>query len=478
MPSGAAVSRYIDWFCGMLQNKDPLYISDYEKIVNEEAACESAARPFLSVIMRTQGKRPEMLREALLCLAAQKDQDFETVLIGHKMNDEQTAAVKEIVEEQPCFLREKIRFFPLDHGTRTTPLNFGSAHARGEYAAVFDDDDLVTDNWVSVFHEAAKESPGMLIHAGVCSQQWMTLSAVSDKGGLKAAGDAVPEYTEPFEMLKQLRDNRCPVIGMAFPLYLFRKFGIIYDESLVVREDWDYIMRCSFIAGVKDVSEATSVYRKWENAESSAVVHNEKAWNENYITILEKFKGLPFFMLSGTEKAMPLERMNEIKGDWTDRRPDISFAALYFDRGYGMSQDDMLTKRFMTSGKYFDAVFEIPQEPDKKPIKDIRFDPGEDGLFAVKNVKAVLEYTDGSTETRGIAESVTNGLKGSGEIFFAKNDPYIIWFNMKKPLRLVRVTGEFTADISDEMEADFALSIKRRGLDRKLHSMLNRIKGK
>ncbi|HVF19852.1 MAG TPA: hypothetical protein VNA14_06385, partial [Mycobacteriales bacterium] len=36
-----------------------------------------AGRPFLSVLTRTQGRRPETLRELLLCLAAQTSDDFE-----------------------------------------------------------------------------------------------------------------------------------------------------------------------------------------------------------------------------------------------------------------------------------------------------------------------------------------------------------------------------------------------------------------
>ena len=38
------------------------------------------ARPFLSIITRTQGRRPHTLTEVLVCLTAQTDTDFELLL--------------------------------------------------------------------------------------------------------------------------------------------------------------------------------------------------------------------------------------------------------------------------------------------------------------------------------------------------------------------------------------------------------------
>ena len=66
---------------------------------------------FLSVIIRTQGKREQGLREALLCLQAQECQDFEILLIAHKADEEHGKLIKEILEDQEEEFRKKIRFF-------------------------------------------------------------------------------------------------------------------------------------------------------------------------------------------------------------------------------------------------------------------------------------------------------------------------------------------------------------------------------
>ena len=65
-----------------------------------------AKRPFLSVVMRTQGKRLESFKDALLCLASQTDQDFEVVVVEHAKKI--SPKILKIIDSQPSFMREKI----------------------------------------------------------------------------------------------------------------------------------------------------------------------------------------------------------------------------------------------------------------------------------------------------------------------------------------------------------------------------------
>ena len=213
-------------------------ILDYREILEEESV-DPSPRPTISVVMRTQGKRPEGLSEALLCLFAQSCQDFEVVLIGHKLQKKQKEVVQEIIENQPASLREKIRFFELDVGGRTTPLNFGFAHSRGEYAAIFDDDDIVFEDWIQTFVDAASEARGKLIHAQSLKQYWSSNPTIWNVEALRGERAPTNEYCKPFNILNQLYENNCPPISPAFPLYAFRDKGIRFDESLDCVEDWD-----------------------------------------------------------------------------------------------------------------------------------------------------------------------------------------------------------------------------------------------
>lgn len=482
IPSGASISRYLEWLHNGFQEKDPLYLSDYEPIVREEEVYRNDNRPFLSVITRTQGKRPEMLRETLLCLAGQSDQDFEVIVIGHKLDNDQTETVEGILNEQPDFLRKKIRFFKLDHGTRTTPLNFGFAHAHGEYIAILDDDDIVFDHWISSFHKAAVKRPGAVLHAGVLSQDWMTVGTDSGMIGLRATDAHDDKYVKEFDFFRQMRCNNCPIIGIAFPAYLLQKLGMIFDESLTTTEDWDYLMRCVFVAGVEDINDATSIYRHWKNAESSATVHKKEEWDENYVQIINKFMDMPLIIPAGVRKSLSQETLYALlDSQWQYRYPRIENAVLYFDRGLGFSQEDTVLGRFLSNGKIFDVFFGIPDNGERQ-IQHVRFDPGEEGLILIEKVLAVFEYEDGTFDNRTLSGTITNGLNGENEVFFMKNDPWIIWTGMQKPLKSVRILGEMRIDVTEDMIMRFINSNsnveQKHGRLQKARAALNKLTGK
>lgn len=275
LPQYSSLYQYILWLNDLAEKKDPLFQEQYLPIIQDERKKPKDKRPFLTVVTRTQGKRPEMLRETLLSLAGQSDEDFELILVGHRLEEDARIVVQKIVDEQPAFLRSRIRLIEVDHGDRATPLNVGFAHAHGEYIAVLDDDDLVFDNWVEVFHESATENYGKIIHAYAVTQEWMTLAGES---ALRASSSFGTRYCTDFEMISQLTSNHCPLMSLAFPSYYFQELGIIFDEELTTTEDWDYLMRLSFLAGVADSRITTSIYRLWVNAENSQTLHNRDEW--------------------------------------------------------------------------------------------------------------------------------------------------------------------------------------------------------
>ena len=481
VPKGAAISEYLAWLNDKVQNKEPLYISDYEPIVRAEEASSGGDRPFLSVVTRTQGKRDEMLRETFLSLAGQEDQDFEVILVGHKVNEEQDSLLKEIIEEQPDYMRKKIRYYQLDHGNRTTPLNFGFAHARGEYIAILDDDDIVLDNWVSSFHKTAEKRPGAVLYAAVYYQDWMTINTESGKEALRTCGAPIYNmFSWEFNFFEQLRVNNCPAIGIAFPSYLFRKFGIIFDESLSTTEDWDYLQRCVFVAGIENVHEETSIYRFWKNAGSSKTEHERAEWDRNHLRVLDKFLNMPILIPEDEKKSLSRETMKAIQhADWPYRLPRIQFSTLYIDRGDGFSQNDIITSEFISNGMYFDSAFVMPVGKEKPAIR-LRFDPGEEGMFVIERVVMLLEYEDGSKEMRNMNGTITNGLNGNEKVFFLKNDPWIIWDDIKKPLKFVRIVGKMTTEITDEMLDDFinVSCTDKNSVGGKIHSILSKLRGR
>lgn len=292
---------YINWLATDLNHNlsQPMYVDEYLPVIRSE---QGHGDVFATVVMRTQGRRPEALREALLCLYAQSDRDFEVVLIGHKLNEQQQALVQQVLAEQEPEFRRQIRYFRLDTGTRTTPLNFGYAHARGEYITILDDDDIVLENWIASFRRAAQKKNGAMLHVMAYGQDWQVIDTAYGNQALRACHAPDAKYCVPFEMLEQIYMNRCPMSSWAIPGRAFREMGILFDEALTTTEDWDYFMRVAFVCGVSDEENPQVVYRTWLNAESSATVHNQDEWAKNYELIQKKFEKTPIMLDIGTSR--------------------------------------------------------------------------------------------------------------------------------------------------------------------------------
>lgn len=247
---------------------------------------------FLSVIIRTQGTRYEMLKEALLSLEKQTDQDFEIILVLHNADAKGRDAVDKLLKTLSEPLRQKIRLHPLDGGTRTAPLNYGASLMRGKYFAMLDDDDLVYDDWVSVFHTAALAHPDNMIRCYGCTQVWRT-EETENGVTLLADGPITEQYCKPFHLANHLEDNQTPISCVAIPAFCYHGLGIRFDEELTTNEDWDYIMRCALTVGVHDTETITFLYRLWNNSESSRSLHAQSEWEKNRAYIAQKLDDFP-----------------------------------------------------------------------------------------------------------------------------------------------------------------------------------------
>lgn len=246
-------------------------------------ALRTEEEPLLSVIMRTQGSRPEATRDALLCLAAQTDGRFELILVGHDVSE---TAVERLIADQPQWLRDRTRVLTVEGGTRSRPLNHGLAQACGSHIAVLDDDDLVLPEWVGAFLDGAQSSPSRLLRAQAVAQPVGALEWPDGVAGYQNVGDATA-YPTRYDLADHLRVNRTPFMSFAFPrAWLTLRGGA--DEQLEVCEDWDLGLRAAGELGVLDLPIQTAVYRRWTTGGDSYDRHDTAAWRRDMERVLEK----------------------------------------------------------------------------------------------------------------------------------------------------------------------------------------------
>ncbi|MES5045775.1 methyltransferase domain-containing protein [Rhizobium nepotum] len=268
-----------------------------------EDSLRHSERPFLSIVMRTQGKRPHCLDEALTALAGQEDRDFELLLVGHKLSLEQQISVERAIEDSPEWLRKATRLIRVYDGNRTRPLNRGFEEALGEYIAILDDDDIPMAHWVSTFRTLAEKKPGAMLRA-ICARQDVDTVTVGGRKGVRAVGGFDP-YRAEFDIVQHLVMNQSPTCALAFPRGAFHELNIRFDESLTTTEDWDFLQRVAIVVGVSSSQEITSIYHWWKRTEdSSRTDHNEAEWKSNHLAVYRKIDNLPILLPAGSAQQL------------------------------------------------------------------------------------------------------------------------------------------------------------------------------
>ena len=285
----AAVNQFV-WACS------PGPLADEQFFLTER---EETERPFLSIVMRTQGTRLECLTEALTCLAGQTNTDFEVLVMGHRLTLEAQLGVERVIEDCPQWLRDQVRLVKVERGRRAAPLNEGFRAARGHYIAILDDDDIPFGHWVETFAKLAESAPGRLLRT-VSAQQDIVSTTVLGEAAVRSVGTIEDRYPAHFDFVDHLRQNYTPNTAVAFPRGAFHDLGIHFDEALTTTEDWDFIMRTAATVGVASSPEITCLYHWWVKGQSSRTDHDTGEWQRNQQTILRKFDESPLLLPAGS----------------------------------------------------------------------------------------------------------------------------------------------------------------------------------
>lgn len=262
--------------------------------------------PFLTVLTRTQGRRLDTLADVLLCLAAQSCNDFDVLLLAHDLGETERALVNALLAWQPRSLRERVQLVDVTGGGRSRPLNVGTGLARGRYVAILDDDDLVMAHWVESFRASAETAPGRIVRSSTVEQDIEQI-VIGERRLTRAAGRPRTRWDEDYSLLSHLVDNHSPVHGYAYPRGVFHEFGLKFDESLPVLEDWDVLVRASSLVGVADTHEVTSIYRRWPASASSFAEVAEVDWPTTAWRIVDGWDRAPLLLPAGSARRLRTE---------------------------------------------------------------------------------------------------------------------------------------------------------------------------
>lgn len=314
--------------------RDGAVESALEDLVESFEELEEEPRPFLSILMRTRGARLEPFRDALLCLSAQTDRDFEVLVLVHDASQEAHIAVAKAVAAQQSNFRDSIQVVDVRGGSRGTPLNEGLRLARGRFVAVYDDDDLVFAHWVEEFHRSSVQSGGRLLRAVTAVQSLSPETWPRGHNGFRTSSWPAAEHHAEFNLVEHFRVNQTPFMSFAFPSSIFSRLGLAFDEELDVCEDWDMILRAALLCGVADVPALTAIYRRWATGNSSYLDHSTGVWAKSEARVLRKVDSRPVLFPPGS-----IEIIRALMVDQEDYRRILQ------SRGWKLSQPLMRSIR-------------------------------------------------------------------------------------------------------------------------------------
>jgi hypothetical protein len=271
-------------------------------------------QPFLSVVMRTQGRRDQELREALLSLAAQSSTDFELLLIAHRVTTDQQVQVERLIEDQPPEFRDRIRLLLLDTGRRAAPLNHALRHARGRYLVILDDDDVVLENWVDAFARHEHAQPGRILRVQAAVHD-VARAEVRGLTGVRGVSSPRTPFSEKFSLTEHIATNQSPTHTWAFPATLHRDFGMLFDETMTTTEDWEFLIRGAEIVGVHDIPAVLAIYQWWVSHESSRTLHDEVEWRQNHTEVQRRLDRKPLLLPPAETRLLRarFQRLDELE---------------------------------------------------------------------------------------------------------------------------------------------------------------------
>ena len=267
--------------------------------------------PFLSVLVRTVGNRMANLIEALTCLAAQSDDDFEVLLLVHSARREVVEEVQRLVGLFASPFQGRVRVIQVSDGGRSRPLNVGLDAARGRYVAFLDDDDLVSGDWVEAFRAGAAAAPGRIVR-GVTADRWVrrndderVLPPYLTLSRLEMA------HSRSFDLLEHLSRNRTPFCSFAVPMQAVHALGVRFDEEVAVLEDWYFLLQLVLPCGVHDTGRVTSVYHRWQGDESTLARVDMAVWDTTRAAVLQRLDAGSLLLPAGSASrlAMMWERV-------------------------------------------------------------------------------------------------------------------------------------------------------------------------
>jgi glycosyltransferase involved in cell wall biosynthesis len=198
-----------------------------------------------TLIIRTLGQRPGLLRRAVASALAQRDANVEVIVVGDGANP---AALLD------GFVDSRLRLLAIPHQGRSAAGNAGLAAAGGELIGFLDDDDELLPDHVRLLTTALAEAPDAVAVYALAER--LEVDGTGDEQRVRRRH--IESYF-PYSKAALWLHNLMPIQAVLFRAGLFRDHGG-FDPALDALEDWDLWLRYAQAGPFIALPQVTSRY--------------------------------------------------------------------------------------------------------------------------------------------------------------------------------------------------------------------------
>jgi len=323
------------------------YLPTTEELeLQKEDAKKFEYRPLVSIVVPTYETPERFLRELIDSVLAQSYDNFELVLADGSSSD----VVKTISDS---YADDRICYYRLEKNDGISGnTNQGFEKVRGEYIALIDHDDLITEN--ALFEMVKKLNSFYTVENRNMAMIYSDEDKISGEPYTYSRPHFKPDFNPEF-----IRHNNYFCHFLMFSKELQEKVGGLrkkYDGA----QDYDFVLRC--IAGGAVVSHVPKILYHWRIHEGSTAGHSEnKAYAfdagcaaiENYLDLIGEYG-----------KASTTPNLGVYKVDYTFDSSDVEMTAIYSSNAKKLSDEDELILKNLLSEK--DVLAVAPRLLDTK----------------------------------------------------------------------------------------------------------------
>ena len=273
-----------------------------QSVASNTTASTDPAQPAISVLIRTQGRRNELLTETLYSVFAQArpGNSYEVVIalqVPHQDDTTTYSVFKTFLAKLPPAITQAVRILTVFGTGNALSLNPLLAESRGQYWFFLDDDDLLVGGYFAALETALVEHrPDAPILQTYALRRDVTIYENADSPNDPPDAPRTYPYAttrldlywnKSYQPVYQYFNNELPTCCYLIPAALITQTNLRFDSAYNLYNDWEFLMRATALCKVISLPVYGScVNMRTNNSQTVGNTELARQWKEFYTQLV------------------------------------------------------------------------------------------------------------------------------------------------------------------------------------------------